>query len=43
MGTNVAGTGKTVNVRLEAAEAEWKIAPRHVVAGYGFNGVPFHG
>jgi FtsP/CotA-like multicopper oxidase with cupredoxin domain len=38
MSTNAAGTGKTVNVRLEAAETKWEIAPGHVVPGYGFNG-----
>jgi hypothetical protein len=38
MSTNAAGTGKTVTVRLEAAETEWEIAPGHVVPGYGFNG-----
>jgi FtsP/CotA-like multicopper oxidase with cupredoxin domain len=37
MSTNVAGTGRTVTVRLEAAETEWEIAPGHVVPGYGFN------
>jgi hypothetical protein len=38
MSTNAAGTEKTVNVRLEAAETRWEIAPGHVVPGYGFNG-----
>jgi FtsP/CotA-like multicopper oxidase with cupredoxin domain len=38
MGSNAAGTGKTVTVRLEAAETGWEIAPGHVVPGYGFNG-----
>src|SRR5262252_10048227 len=38
MGTNAVGTGKTVAVKLEAAETEWEIAPGHVVPGYGFNG-----
>jgi FtsP/CotA-like multicopper oxidase with cupredoxin domain len=38
MGSNTAGTGKTVNVRLEAAETGWEIAPGQVVPGYGFNG-----
>jgi FtsP/CotA-like multicopper oxidase with cupredoxin domain len=38
MATEVVGTEKTVTVRLEAAEAEWEIAPGRVVAGYGFNG-----
>jgi FtsP/CotA-like multicopper oxidase with cupredoxin domain len=38
MATEVVGTEKTVNVRLDAAETEWEIAPGRVVAGYGFNG-----
>jgi FtsP/CotA-like multicopper oxidase with cupredoxin domain len=38
MSTNAAGTEKTVNVRLEAAETRWEIAPGHVVPGSGFNG-----
>ena len=36
--TELAGAEKTVKVRLEAAEVEWKIAPGTVVSGYGFNG-----
>src|SRR5919198_1761732 len=38
MATGLAGAEKTVKVRLEAAEVEWKIAPGTVVSGYGFNG-----
>jgi hypothetical protein len=38
MGSNAAGTGKTVTVLLEAAETGWEIAPGHVVPGYGFSG-----
>src|SRR5580692_5726881 len=38
MGSNAAGTGKTVTVRPETAETKWEIAPGHVVPGYGFNG-----
>jgi FtsP/CotA-like multicopper oxidase with cupredoxin domain len=38
MGSNAAGTGKTVTVLLEAAETGWEIASGHVVPGYGFNG-----
>ena len=37
MSMEVAGTEKTVTVRLEAAETQWEIAPGHVVSGYGFN------
>lgn len=38
MSTEIAGTGKTVTVQLEAVETQWKIAPGRVVSGYGFNG-----
>lgn len=38
MSAGVTGTGKTVQVRLEAAETRWEIAPGRTVSGYGFNG-----
>jgi FtsP/CotA-like multicopper oxidase with cupredoxin domain len=38
MTTTVVGTEKTVNIRLEAAETSWEIAPGRAVSGYGYNG-----
>jgi FtsP/CotA-like multicopper oxidase with cupredoxin domain len=38
MTAHAALTRKTVNVRLEAAETNWEIAPDQAVSGYAYNG-----